>query len=165
MSAVLPQTREVLMLCKLRALRVQRARERCVAAQAQIEQTRQAVLERMHKIDTGRRAIDTLSHAVVNSFAAAMPRWSSVATAQRERLANRLERDEYALIGDEHALEQAQEQLQQARAELTRALAREGAVNDLADETRRAHAGERDRRAEREIEDLAPARPARGRAA
>ncbi|HEX6707429.1 MAG TPA: hypothetical protein VF169_21910 [Albitalea sp.] len=140
-------------LCRLRSLRVQRARERCAQAQAEVDQAMHAVRERQHRIAHCRREIEALAHAVVHALAPRLPRWSGVAAAQRERLADRLERDEYALIGDEQALEEAQERLQQARAELTRALAREDALQDLAGETRRAEALAREQRSEREIED------------
>ena len=155
MSAVLPQPHEAQMLCRLRSLRVQRARERCGEARQEAERAQHAVHDRMRRIERSRQAMDALSHAVVHALAPRLPRWSSVAAAQRELLEDRLERDEYALISDERTLEQAQERLQQARAELTRALAREGAVRDLAHETRRAQALARERHVEREIEDLA----------
>ena len=155
MNAVLPQLHEAQMLCRLRSLRVQRARERCGEARKEVERAQHAVHERMRRIERSQRAMEALSHAVVHSLAPRLPRWSAVAAAQRELLEDRLERDEYALISDERKLEEAQERLQQARAELTRALAREGAVLDLAHETRRARALAQERRVEREIEDRA----------
>jgi hypothetical protein len=155
MTAVLPERHEADMLYRLRTLRVQRARERCGEAQAAVVRAEQAVRERMRLIDRSRRDIDALGHAVAHALAPTLPRWGTVAAAQREKLADRIERDEYALISDERALEEAQEQLQQARADVTRALAREGAVRDLAQETRRAYAQSRERRAERDLEDQA----------
>jgi hypothetical protein len=152
-STVLPEPREAQQLYRLRTLRVQRARERCGQAQAEVERAAHEVRERQRLIERCRRAIDALSHAVVNSLAPSLPRWGSMAAAQQDRLADRLERDEYALISDEQRLEEAQERRQEARAELTRALAREDAVRDLAHETRRAHALARERRGELELED------------
>jgi hypothetical protein len=153
MSTVLPKRHEAQQLCTLRALRVQRAREGVAQAQVEVDRAAAAVVQRQHEIERARRAIEQLKHAVVTSLAPVLPRWSHITTAQQERLADRLEREEYALIDDEHALEQAQEKLQEARAALTRALAREDAVRGLANETRRAHARERERRAERDSED------------
>lgn len=149
---------DVQQLLRLRTLRVQRARERCVEAQAAVESAAQAVRERQREIERSQRAIQTLAHKVVHVLAPNLPRWVDLATAERDRLADRLERDEYALIDDEHALEQAQEQLQQARAEVTRALAREDAVRGLADDAQRAAVLARETRVERELEDQPPVR-------
>lgn len=153
MTRVLPRPREAQQLCRLRALRVERARTGVSTAQAGVERAEASVAQRQRAIARGRRAIEDLQHAVVHALAPTLPRWSGVTAAHQERLTDRLERDEYALISEEQALEEAQEGLQQARAELTRALAREDAVRGLADETRRAHALERERRAESEIDD------------
>ncbi len=156
MNPFLPEPHEAQQLCRLRGLHVKRTRERCAQAQAEVDRALHAVRDRLRKIEGSRREIDVLSHAVVNALAPRLPRWSSVASAQRDRLADRLERDEDALITDEQHLEQAQERAQQARAELTRALAREDAVRSLAQASRRAHTQELDRRAERELEDQVP---------
>jgi len=153
MTKVLPKRHEAQQLCKLRALRVQRAREGVVQAQVEVDRAAEAVKDRQRKVERLRRSIEQLQQAVVTSLAPTLPRWSSIAGAQREKLTDRLERDEYALIGDERNLEAAQEKLQAARAEVTRALAREDAVRGLANETKRAHAMQREQRAEREIED------------
>jgi hypothetical protein len=153
MTKLLPKPREAQQLCKLRALRVQRAREGVAQAQSEVERAADVVRQRQQQIERVRRSIEELQHAVVTTLAPMLPRWSGVTTAQRERLTDRLERDEYALIGDERELEGAQEKLQQARAELTRALAREDVVRDLAKQARRAQTQDRDRRAERDIED------------
>ena len=153
MTKVLPKPREARQLCKLRGLRVQRARDRVAQVQAEVERAANAVRSRQQQIERVRRSIEELQHAVVTSLAPSLPRWSGITAAQQEKLADRLERDEYALIGDERTLENAQEKLQQARAELTRALAREDVVRDLAKQTRKAQMHDRERRAEREIED------------
>lgn len=153
MTKVLPKRHEALQLCKLRALRVTRAREAVVAAQADVDKAAAAVKDRQRKIEQLRNSLDELQNAVVTTLAPQLPRWSSFTSAQREKLADRLERDEYALIGDERNLEAEQEKLQAARAEVTRALAREDAVRGLADETKRAHALRREQRAEIEAED------------
>lgn len=154
----LPTPREAQQLWRLRQLRVQRARDACAAAQAAVAQAQHAVHERQRRIAQWRRQIDTLALAVVNELAPRLPRWSGIVVAQRDKLADRLEREEYALIGDEHRLEQAQEAAQQARAELTRALAREDAVQGLVQQARRALGQARERRAEVELEDQRPVR-------
>ena len=147
---MIQETRQLL---RLRTLRVQRARERCAQMQAGVDAAQSVVDERQRAIVQVRREMGMLAHAVVNGLAPRMPRWSAVASAQRERLADRLERAEYALIDDEHELEQAQERLASARAELARALAREDAVQGMADAARRAVALAREQRAERESDD------------
>jgi chromosome segregation ATPase len=158
----LPTPREAQQLWRLRKLRVQRARDACAAAQAAIAPARSAVQDRQRKIAQLRRDIDALGQAVVNRLAPQLPRWSGMVIAQRDKLADRLERDEYALIGEEHRLEEAQDAAQQANAELTRALAREDAVHGLVDQARRALRLARERRAEVELEDQGPPRaPAR----
>jgi hypothetical protein len=124
-----------------------------VRAQAEVDRAIAAVHERQRTIEQLRDSLDNLQKSVVTSLVPVLPRWSSVAAAQREKLADRLARDEYALIEDERNLEVAQEKLQAARAEVTRALAREDAVRGLANETKRAHALRREQRAELEIED------------
>jgi light-regulated signal transduction histidine kinase (bacteriophytochrome) len=153
MKQALPQVHEAQQLCRLRALRVQRARERCGEAQGEVDRAARALRERQRQIERCQRELEALGRALVHSLAPRLPRWAGVAGAQRERLSDRLERDEYALISDEQRLEQAQERLQQARADFTRALAREDAVVDLAHRTRRAHALVHEQRVERELED------------
>lgn len=156
----LPSLHETRQLARLRALRVQRARERVAATQREVERAAEAVQRRNARIEGLRREIAALREAMVTTLAPALPRWSAVASAQQERLSDQLERNETALIDDLNAWEAAQEKLQQARAELTRALAREDAVRGLVDDTRRAGARERERRSELEAEDQARLRPA-----
>ncbi len=160
MTKVLPKRHEARQLCKLRALRVERAREGVAQAQAELAQAADAVRQRQLQIERVRRSLDELQQAVVTTLVSVLPRWSGVTAAQRERLADRLERDEYALTNDERELERAQEKLQAARSELTRALAREDAVRGLAHQTQRFHALDRERRAERDLEDQACPRAA-----
>ncbi|HSW05249.1 hypothetical protein [Aquabacterium sp.] len=149
----LPNPHEAAQLVRLRGLRVRRARERCSAAQAEIDAAAEAVRARQRKIVQLRRDMEALSHAVVHALATQLPRWSGTVVAQRDKLADRLERDEYALIGDERQQEEAQEKLQQARAELTRAMAQEDAVRGLAEQSQRAVVALRERRVETELED------------
>jgi len=159
----MPSVTEARQLLRLRSLRVQRAREQIPPAQARADQAYAAVVQRQQQISYLRRESEELREAIVTTLAPRLPRWSEVTTAQQERLADQLERAEYALIDDERALEAAQEKLQQARSELTRALAREDAVRGLADQARRCRALAREQRAEREVDDQA--RPQGGRLA
>lgn len=154
----LPDPQEAQQLCRLRQLRAQRARDACKQAQAAVVSAQAAIHSRQRQIEQGRQAIDAWAKSVVNELAPQLPRWSNLIVAQRDRLSERLERDEYALIDDERQLEQAQEQAQQARAALTRALAQEDAVRGLLAQARQALGAERERRAEVELEDQGPAR-------
>lgn len=156
MSTPLPTPRDARQLHRLRSLRVQRARETCAQAQQAVADAAEAVAERQRRIESHRRQIDALSEAVVHALAPQLPRWSGMVIAQRERLADLLERDEYALISDEQKLEEAQEALQRARSDLTRALAREDATDGLVRQVRRHLLRERERRADLELEDASP---------
>ena len=158
-AARMPRPHEAQQLARLRALRVQRARERIAPAQAAVDQALQAVRERQQKIALLRKQLTESREAVVTSLAPTLPRWSAVTGAHLDRLAEQLERNEYFLTEDDRALEAAQERLQQAKAELTRALAREDAVQGLARQVKRARLLEREQRAERELDDQG--RPAR----
>jgi hypothetical protein len=160
-AARMPRPHEAQQLARLRALRVQRARERIAPAQATVDQAAQAVRARHQKIADLRGTITLSREAVVTTLAPSLPRWSAVTGAHLERLIDQLERNEYELIQDDRALEAAQEQLQQARSELTRALAREDAVQGLARQVKRARLIEREQRAERELDDQARPRSAR----
>lgn len=149
----LPEPHEAQQLHRLRSLRVQRAREHCACRQTETAQAVHALRERVRQIESRRQAIRQLAHDVVHALAPRLPRWSTLAAAQRERLEDQLERQQYALHDDEQRLEEAQERLQQARAELTRALAREDAVRGLVEQVKRSHALERERLVERELDD------------
>jgi hypothetical protein len=152
-SARLPAPREAQQLVRLRTLRVQRARDACAAAAAGIAAAQQAVTDRQRQIERVRAEQDALGKAVAQGFDGGLARWSRLLVAQRDKLADRLERDEYALIGDERKLEEAQEAAAEARTELTRALAREDAVRGLLGEARKAVARVRETRVELEQED------------
>jgi flagellar biosynthesis chaperone FliJ len=158
-TAQLPHPHEARQLCRLRGLRVQRARDQVARAQEQVELAAQAVRQRQQQVERVRGLVAALRQDIVGALAPTLPRWSRITVAQQERLDDQLERNEYELGNEERALEQAQENVQQARAELTRALAREDAVRGLAQQAQRAHLLERDRRAERDLDDQA--RPGR----
>jgi len=158
-AARMPRPHEAQQLARLRALRVQRARERIAPAQAAVDQAVRALRERQQKIAALRTRLTESRAAVVTSLAPTLPRWSALAGAHLEQLVDQLDRNEYFLREDDHALEAAQEQLQQARSELTRALAREDAVQGLVRQVKRTRLLEREQRAERELDDQG--RPAR----
>lgn len=149
----LPRRDEAAQLLRLRTLRVDRAREAVAAAQHVVEAAAIALREQQQRVERLRERIAALERAMVHGLAPQLPRWGGMAVVQREALADRLERAEYALVEDEHALEQAQEAWQQARAAWTRAQAREDAVRGLVDEVRRETGRRREALAEREAED------------
>ena len=153
MSGRLPAPREAQQLVRLRRLRVQRAREACAAAAANMAAAQQAVADRQRQIARVRGEQEALGRSVAQGFDGGLARWSRLLVAQRDKLADRLERDEYALVGDERRLEEAQEAAAQAHAELSRALAGEDAVRGLWAEARKAVAMKRERQAETEQED------------
>jgi multidrug resistance efflux pump len=145
--------REAGELLRLRALRVERLRARCAEAQQAVDEALRTVRQTQQSIEARRQEMKQLSRSLVHELAPALPRWHGMAAAERERLADRLERLEVTLIDDEEHLEAQQEALQKARAELTRALAGEDAVRSLRDEARRALARAVERRGEVELED------------
>jgi hypothetical protein len=138
---------------RVRALRVERARSAVAAAAQQVVAARQVVDERRQRIDGWRSDIETLARTWLLERPACLPRWAVQVARHRDHLAERLERDEYALIDDEHALEEAQDLLQQRRAALAQAMAREEAVTTLLDRQRKQAAGRQERLAEYEIEE------------
>ena len=156
----LPEPHEARQLCRLRGLRVQRSRELVARAQEQVELAAAggaaapaagaapARLDRRHCARTSSARWRRACRAGRRSRWPSRSAWttSSSATSTSCTTTNRRSK-------------QAQEKLQQARADLTRALAREDAVRDLAQQAERAHLLERDRRAERELDDQA--RPGR----
>ncbi|HEY2978188.1 MAG TPA: hypothetical protein VGJ35_09470, partial [Burkholderiaceae bacterium] len=112
---------------------------------------RQLVDARQRAIAQGRVRLVNLAHGW--SAADALPRWAGSVTAHRDALAERLERDEYALIDEEQALEQALDLAQQRRAALASAMARQEAVQALVEHQRKADRLGLERRAEREQDD------------
>jgi hypothetical protein len=161
-ATVLPRPHEAQQLCRLRALRVQRLQARCAQARDALEAAAQAVRQRRLRVAEHQDRLARLAQAVVTDLAPHLPRWAGMAQAQRDRLVDRLERDQYALIDDEQALEQAQDALARAMSDLTRALAQEDAVKDLARLAHRARRQHLEQRGERELEDQLSRRPATG---
>lgn len=153
MSSRLPAPREAQQLVRLRTLRVQRAREACAAAAAGVAAAQQAVAERQHQISRVRQQQQALVRSMAQGFDGGLARWSRLLVAQRDKLADRLERDEYALLGEEHRLQEAHDAAARARAELSRALAREDAVRGLLGQACAALARRREHGAELEQDD------------
>lgn len=153
MSAALPSVQEAVQLHRLRALRVQRAREALAQANAQVRQAAEAVLQREQVAQASRCAMDQLAREVVSSLAPQLPRWSALIRAERERRFEHWERAVDAVIGANEDLAQARDKARQAGADLTRALGREDTVRDLLGQARRAQALLREQRAEVELED------------
>lgn len=138
---------------RLRQLRVQRARQALAQAQAEAAQARAAVDEREQRIAAGRVRLAELARHWGGAGSADMPRWGEQLKAHRESLAERLERDEYALLDEQEALAQAEAAVQQLRAALARAEARESAVDATLKDQHRQTLMARDREAELEAEE------------
>jgi len=155
-----PTPLEARQLCRLRALRVERAEAQRNEAQAAADRALAAVQTRQEAIMGSRSALAALSRTLAGELALDRPRWQGFAAAERARLADRIERDEYALVGEERTLEEANARLYEAGVELARARAREDVVRDLAADARRRRSRERDVRAEVELEDRPRRMPA-----
>ncbi|KQW49647.1 hypothetical protein ASD88_25430 [Pelomonas sp. Root662] len=138
---------------RLRQLRVQRAREALTQAQREEAQARAVVEDREARVEHGRNLIAELARQWGGAGCVGMPRWREQVVAHREALAERLERDEYALIDEQAALARAQDAVRQRRAELVRAEAREAAVDATLKDQRRQASQAREQRAELEAED------------
>lgn len=138
---------------RLRQLRVQRARQSLAAAQAAEREAQQAVQARQQRIEAGQAQLDALTRHWAGAGCAGMPRWAAQVDAHRAALAERLERNEYALIDEAETLRQAQATVQQRRADLARAQAREDAVDATLQDRRRHLARSREQQAELDAED------------
>jgi len=139
---------------RLRALRVERARGALRQAEQAEAAARASVEDRQRRIAEGRSALSSLARDWSGERSAGLPRWSAAVTAWRDALAERLERDEYELIDEERGLEEAVDELQRRRAELVRAMARQEAVDELVQQSRRETGRWRERLAEREQDEL-----------
>ena len=144
---------------RLRQLRVQRAREALTQAQREEAQARAVVQDREARIDQGRTLISALARHWGGEGCIDMPRWGEQLQAHREALAERLERDEYALLDEQESLSGAQATVRQRRAELVRAEAREAAVDATLKDQRRQASRAHEQRAELEAEDACRALP------
>jgi hypothetical protein len=138
---------------RLRQLRVERARQALAQAQAEERQALAAVEAREARIQQGRTLIVELAFHWGGAGSADMPRWVHQVQAHGEALAERLERDEYALLDEREALEQAEGVVRQRRVDLARAQAREDAVDATLKDQRRQTRQGREQQAELEAED------------
>jgi hypothetical protein len=138
---------------RLRQLRVQRARMALAAAQDQECKALATVAEREERIAQGRMRLAALAAHWGGPGSVDMPRWGRQLQAHRDAVAERLERDEYALLDEQEALEQARAVVAQRRAELVRAQAREAAVDATLKDQRRVLLLAREQQAELEAED------------
>jgi hypothetical protein len=143
---------------RLRQLRVQRARQALAEAQQQESQALAAVEHREACIEQGRERLLALALHWGGPGSADMPRWNGQVQAHRESLAERLERDEYALLDERDTLEQALARVLQRRADLARAQAREDAVDATLKTQRAALLRSREQQAEVDVEDAWRAR-------
>ena len=150
---MIPTADEANQLCRLRALRVKRAEERQNEAKAVVQRALAIVCARQAAVAATLKRLDELAYSIVHELAENMPRWASLAAAERDRVDDRLERDRVALRDEEKQLDEANIKLYQARQELARARARENVVQDLAKQADRLRARTREQRAERELED------------
>jgi multidrug resistance efflux pump len=151
-AALLPQAHARQWL-RLRQLRVQRARQALARAQAEEGQARAAVNAREVQIEQGRARLTGLLSHWGGPGSADMPRWGDQVQAHREALAERLERDEYALLDERETLEQAQGVVRERRADLARAESREAAVEATLKDQRRQARQAHEQQAELEAED------------
>jgi hypothetical protein len=149
----LPTPKEASQLLRLRALRVTRAQERCTAAGREVADAERAVHQRQQLIDASRSAIESLAQAVVGTLAIHLPRWNGWVEAHRAGLAERLEREEDAMIDDARRLTDACAAQEQAQVELARARARQDVVRGLEEQARRGHLVAVEQRSELDIED------------
>jgi hypothetical protein len=150
--------RQLLRLRELREEAARRAHETCRVAR---DEALRAVRDREALLQQQRAELGVLSAYVAGDGAGAMPRLCSYASARRELLDDRIERNEYGLIDDEEALAEAERRLQLASEAWAQARARTQAVETLRDSTRRRAACAAEQRAEREVE--MPLRAAAGR--
>lgn len=145
---------ELKQLVRLRELREDAARRAHEVCRTQRDEARRAVREREAELQAQRAQRDDLAAYTAGDGASAMPRLSGYASARRDLLDDRIERNEYALIDDEEALAEAERALQRAREDWARARARTQAVETLRDTTTRGAARAGEQRAEREVEAL-----------
>lgn len=138
---------------RLRRLRVERARRALAQALDGEAAARAAVAAREAGVQRGRERLEALALHWGGAGSVDMPRWGQQVVAHREALAERLERDEYALIDEQAALDEALTLVRERRAELARAEAREAAVDATLKDQRRARQQAREQQAELDAEE------------
>jgi hypothetical protein len=135
-------------LLRLRELRQQQA----LAAQARARQEQLQAQEAVRRAETAMQAQRDAQVRLLAAMqdGAALPRVLDFAEMQRVRVADLLERAEYALIDDQEALHSADRRLDQASLALRQAQGREQAATDLLKRERLQLRRADERRAERE---------------
>jgi flagellar biosynthesis chaperone FliJ len=122
---------ELKQLSRLRQLRVNAALELQNKCVNQLNVTLERVETRLVRIATIKSSISDLANYMVGPGSRRLPKEGTYATAQRERLDDQLERNEYALLGEQEAVEEAEQQLQNAKQAWIKAVAREEAVKKM----------------------------------
>ena len=153
MTGQLPTPEDAAQLHKLRALRVTRSRERFTSAKNELSGAAAVARQRQQSIEDSRCAIESLARSVVTNLVPHLPRWHGMIFAQGARLAERLEREEDAMIVEARRLDEAGQAAEQARTELSRAIAREDVVRELAQQARHAQVHAAEQQSEIESED------------
>ncbi len=139
---------------RLRQLRVQRARQ-ALARAMDAERAARATVEACElRIAQGQARLTALARHWGGAGSAGLPRWHAQIEAHREMLAERLERDEYALLDHQDDWRQTQTDVARCRTELARAQAREAAVDATITDQRRLQRQAREQQAELEAEDI-----------
>lgn len=131
MTSALLAPKDAKQLASLRALQMRRASAVVRQAQEQCAITDAAVLSRRKRIEAVHHEMHHLSHEAAHRFGHAMPRWIALATAERRRLIERLEREEFALADEIVEHQEACDELNRARAVLARVSARQEVTDDL----------------------------------
>jgi len=148
--------RELGQLLRLRRLREDAARTERDEKRRARDAAQAAVREREALIEQARVRRDALGAYVAGHGAATIARLAAFAGARREALDEALERAEYGLIDDEEALARAERALDEAQAVWLRAMARNRAVEQLNERTRRGFMQAAQQRAERELDKAQP---------
>jgi hypothetical protein len=139
---------ELKQLSRLRQLRVNAALEYQNKCASQLYAAVSKVETRITRIATIKDSISDLANYMVGPGCARLPKEAAYATAQRERLDDQLERNEYALLGEQEAVEQAEQQLQEAKQAWIKTVAREAAVKKMQTKFQHQMLAEEHRRSE-----------------
>ncbi len=139
---------------RLRSLQLRRAETALGEARQALQMAEQAVAERGRRLQGLRASRLGLQHAVLGALAPTLPRWAGLVSAQRDRLDDQFEREEYALIDDERALERAQDTVRDSQQAVARLQQREDFARELLQHQRRLHQAAAEHRSELEREEL-----------
>lgn len=122
---------ELKQLSRLRQLRVKAALEHQNMCAQQLHAAQAKAETRMSRIANIRGNIKDLSDYMVGPGCSRLPKEATYAIAQRERLDDQLERNEYALLSEQEAVDEAEQLLQDAKDVWLKAIAREEAVKKM----------------------------------